>query len=214
MRALSLLQPWASLVVSGSKNIENRRWHLPKAMHGQRFLVHASARLDKREIESARATLERVNADTGQTLQMPQELPLGGIIGIARATSCLCPSEAAADAQIHYPWWFGDQHGFMLDDRAPLPFIMCKGALGFWTVPDAVLGQLGLVVTDGPNIRLSSRKFALPVDEAAWNETGIICSKRRCNNLIANGSRCSVLLDATDPRVACDICLKGAAAHV
>jgi hypothetical protein len=33
--------------------------------------------------------------------------------------------------------------------------------------------------------------------------------KRLCNKLIPNGSRCSVMLDADDPRVACDLCTKG-----
>ena len=199
MKALSLLQPWASLVVSGSKNIENRQWHLPKAMHGEPFLVHASARLTGREVKSAREALANVNMRTQGFEEMPSDWPLGGIIGIARATSCLCPSELAADAEIHHPWWFSDQHGFVLEDRQPLPFVECKGALGFWTVPDAVLSQIATVT--------AFREAKLDLGRL------LVGKKRRCDNLIANGSRCSVLLDALDPRAACDICTKGAPQH-
>ena len=181
MKALSLLQPWASLVVSGAKNIENRSWHLPKAMLGETWFVHASARLDKGEVESARRMLEKINEVSDQALQMPEELPLGGIIGMARSTACLCPDTWNPEQPAKLsPWWFSNQHGFVLEDRHPLPFVPCKGALSFWTVPDDVLRQLVLAQ-----------------------------KKRRCNNPIPNGSRCSVMLDAADPRVACDLCTKG-----
>lgn len=191
MKALSLLQPWASLIVAGPKNIENRRWHLPKAMLGETWLVHASARIDRGEIESARRVLEELCEFDESLMQMPDaatflasDLPLGGIIGIVRSTACLCPSTWGLDMREKHPWWFEGQHGFVLEDRHPLPFVPCKGALGFWTVPDDVLRQLGL-------------------SDAAKK-------MRRCNNLISNGSRCSVMLDAADPSVACDLCVKGA----
>ena len=151
MRALSL-QPWASLVVSGPKNIENRSWHLPKAMLGETWLVHASARLDKGELESARRMLEKLCEADESLMQMPDaatflasDLPRGGIIGIVRSTACLCPETWNPEESARFsPWWFSDQHGFVLEDRHPLPFVPCKGALGFWTVPDDVLRQLGL----------------------------------------------------------------------
>jgi activating signal cointegrator 1 len=40
MKALSLLQPWASLVVMGVKQIETRSWATP---HRGTLLIHASA---------------------------------------------------------------------------------------------------------------------------------------------------------------------------
>lgn len=43
MRALSYKQPWAYLVASGIKPIENRTWKLPEKYKGQRVLIHASA---------------------------------------------------------------------------------------------------------------------------------------------------------------------------
>jgi len=42
MKALSIKQPWASLIVEGIKDIENRTWKCPQKYIGQRVLIHAS----------------------------------------------------------------------------------------------------------------------------------------------------------------------------
>jgi len=49
MKAISIKQPWASLIVHGIKDIENRTWPCPKRYIGQRVLIHASKR--KRWVE-------------------------------------------------------------------------------------------------------------------------------------------------------------------
>lgn len=49
MKAITIKQPWASLIVHGIKDIENRTWTCPKKYLGQRVLVHASKR--KRWVE-------------------------------------------------------------------------------------------------------------------------------------------------------------------
>lgn len=43
MKAITIKQPWASLIVHGIKDIENRTWSCPKKYIGQRVLIHASA---------------------------------------------------------------------------------------------------------------------------------------------------------------------------
>lgn len=45
--AISVKQPWAYLICSGIKPIENRTWKLPEKYKGQRILIHASAKTDK-----------------------------------------------------------------------------------------------------------------------------------------------------------------------
>ena len=42
MKAITLKQPWAFLVCSGVKNIENRTWKCPEKYIGKRVLIHAS----------------------------------------------------------------------------------------------------------------------------------------------------------------------------
>lgn len=49
MKAISIKQPWASLIAHGIKDIENRTWACPKKHIGQRVLIHASKR--KRWVE-------------------------------------------------------------------------------------------------------------------------------------------------------------------
>ena len=44
MKAISIKQPWAYLIVHGIKDIENRTWKCPQKYIGQRVLVHASAK--------------------------------------------------------------------------------------------------------------------------------------------------------------------------
>lgn len=41
MKALTLKQPWAFLIRSGVKNIENRTWKCMEKHIGKRVLIHA-----------------------------------------------------------------------------------------------------------------------------------------------------------------------------
>ena len=43
MKTISVKQPWAYLICSGVKDIENRTWPCPKKYIGKRVLIHASA---------------------------------------------------------------------------------------------------------------------------------------------------------------------------
>lgn len=43
MKAISIKQPWASLIAHGIKDIENRTWKCPQKYLGQRVLIHASS---------------------------------------------------------------------------------------------------------------------------------------------------------------------------
>lgn len=44
MKALTVYQPWASLIVAGLKPYEFRGWRAHKSIVGQRIAIHASAR--------------------------------------------------------------------------------------------------------------------------------------------------------------------------
>lgn len=45
MKALTLTQPWATLVMLGQKRIETRGWPAPDSMAGQRLAIHAGKNL-------------------------------------------------------------------------------------------------------------------------------------------------------------------------
>lgn len=141
-RALSMLQPWAWMVVQPGaewKNVENRvKGFSHKSFRGD-FLVHATE-CPKRYYRGA---LEWVERRFGRELasQVPEfaELDFGGIIGAARAVGMRDPCEPSAAV----PWHMHEQYGFVLTHRRPLPFIECRGHLGFWRVPADVMAKIG-----------------------------------------------------------------------
>jgi hypothetical protein len=47
MKAISLWQPWASLMADGRKEWETRHWKGPDFLIGQRLAVHAAMKVDR-----------------------------------------------------------------------------------------------------------------------------------------------------------------------
>lgn len=120
MRALSIRQPWAWLIVNGHKDIENRQW---KTHLRGKILVHAAKGMTRDEYEVAQA----VAAKQGVDLPPFADLERGGIVGEVEIVDCV-----DVDAS---PWFFGN-FGFVLKNAAPLPFRQYKGALGFFKVEE------------------------------------------------------------------------------
>ena len=68
MKALSLRQPWASLIIYGGKDIENRRW---ETKYRGPLLIHAS---------KARPPANLIEEIEAHGFKIPR-IELGGIIG-------------------------------------------------------------------------------------------------------------------------------------
>lgn len=47
MKALTIWQPWATLIMAGAKPWEWRGWRAPSAVVGQRIVIHAGARMPR-----------------------------------------------------------------------------------------------------------------------------------------------------------------------
>jgi hypothetical protein len=47
VKALTVKQPWASLIASGIKQVENRTYPVPKTVRGERVAIHAGKGFDK-----------------------------------------------------------------------------------------------------------------------------------------------------------------------
>ena len=132
MKALSIRQPWAWLIVHGYKDIENRTW---RTNFRGRVLIHASKGMTRDEYDDAMATALHAGMIANE-LPHIEHLKRGGIIGAATITDCIPPDERLSD------WHMGDAFGFKLDAAMPLPFIECKGRLGFFDVPGEVAAQI------------------------------------------------------------------------
>lgn len=142
MRALSIRQPWAWLILHGGKDVENRDWSerypaLREArellISGDRFAIHASKGMTRVEYEDALSFVHALSRHVrpfppGLTMPAPESLPRGAIVGTARI--------AGISRNYPSPWFFGPV-GIVLRDAAPLSVpIPCKGMLGFFDVPD------------------------------------------------------------------------------
>lgn len=121
MKALSIRQPWAWLILHGGKNIENREWSTK--FRGW-FLIHASKGMTRDEYDAA----EWMANENGVKLPPFETLERGGIVGMAKLGNCVTGSDS--------PWFVG-RYGFVLDEVKPLPFQPLKGALGLFDVPNA-----------------------------------------------------------------------------
>lgn len=127
MKALSIRQPWAWLIIHGGKDIENRSWH---TKFRGRFLVHASASCTRKEWGEAVAfALEAGIIKHPAEVPPINELWLGGIVGSVELVDSVDTSDS--------PWYMG-QKGFVLRDPKPLPFTSYKGRLGFFDVPEVM----------------------------------------------------------------------------
>ena len=126
MKALSVRQPWAFLIVYGGKDVENRSWH---TKFRGRFLVHASSSMTVKDFRFALQFMEE------RGLRLPHPIPRdnllrGGIIGSVE----LVDSAENSDS----PWYMGEK-AFLLRDPKPLPFTPLKGRLNFFDVPDELV---------------------------------------------------------------------------
>jgi hypothetical protein len=126
MKALSIMQPWAWLIVNGHKDIENRTWQPHN--YGLKFrgkvLIHAGKNVDggKREYPDF---CEDMLEDFGIKLPAFADLQLGGIVGMAEIIDCVTESKSR---------WFCGKYGFVIGRARTLPFMPCKGQLGFFDV--------------------------------------------------------------------------------
>jgi len=126
--AFSVKQPWAWLLVNGFKGVENRTWALPTRYVGRSVLIQASAR-PRFSLPDARGILEEMHARYGLPggLRFPDAgRGGGGIVGMARLVGC-------TRDQIS-PWAAPGLWHWRVADARPLPFMPCKGRLGFFRV--------------------------------------------------------------------------------
>lgn len=119
LKALSIKQPWAWLIVNGHKDIENRNGL--KNFRGT-FLIHTGMRGHNIDITPTMTRPEK-KALTILLRSKDTEINYGGIIGHAEIYDCVTKSDS--------PWFVG-KNGLMLRNPKPLPFTPCKGKLSFF----------------------------------------------------------------------------------
>ncbi len=142
MKALSLKQPWAELILQGKKKIEIRRWNTN--FRGE-FLIHASKISDENAMKrfgfyrnpAKDKTQKRINPNytTYPKRFGFTNLPLGFIIGKAKLVNVKHYQDKTSfeqDKALHLATKEFGNYGFILKDVKRIKPIKCKGSLNFW----------------------------------------------------------------------------------
>lgn len=108
IKAITLKQPWADLVVSGVKNIENRTW---KTAHRGTLAIHASRTHDQSVANDYKDVLSYA--------------PLQCIVGVVDIIDVIHNATSKWAIPGHYHWVLGNPRMLCL----PIPM---KGNLGLW----------------------------------------------------------------------------------
>lgn len=119
VKALSIMQPWAWLIVNRHKAIENRDW--PTRFRGA-VAIHAGKKIDE-YCDASLSVGRHPVTDRIVSYDTPPTWQTGGIVGVADVVGCIERSDS--------PWFVG-RYGFVLANQRPVPFIPVKGALGFF----------------------------------------------------------------------------------
>lgn len=131
MKAISIRQPWASLIVHGYKKYEFRSW---RTKFRGRVLIHASGGVEKKYLKR----FESLNL----------EYPVGAILGYVEITDCVAVTSELEDKLLEdNEMVYGVTHGrsgYGFKVENPVRFdkvIPANGALSFWDfyTPEEVL---------------------------------------------------------------------------
>lgn len=118
MKAISLWQPWASLIACGAKPFETRHWAPPRELIGQPIAIHAAKKIDKGAAEFATDLMYGQHQPGGYDLAdklaasfkgTPDELmglfgkacmPIGCVVCIVHLDAAFQLGEAAGDTAL------------------------------------------------------------------------------------------------------------------
>lgn len=123
MKALTIKQPWATLIMQGDKRFEFRSW---QTKYRGELLIHAGKRIDKEAIKRL-------------SKYLPKELPLGEILGKVTLVDCVKMSPKfkkmllKENKDIYTDSSFKENYGWQLENvevfKEPLE---AKGRLSLW----------------------------------------------------------------------------------
>jgi hypothetical protein len=146
LKCLTVLQPWASLLISGAKRYETRSWLTnhrgPLAIHAGQKLGETARRLCAQE--PFRSALGLAG------FRYWSDLPCGKVIGCVELASCFPAEDLTASRRIiegSPEWMFGDYTPgrwawyCLRAVRLAVPFA-CPGWRGLFDVPDELFSPL------------------------------------------------------------------------
>lgn len=154
LSAITLCQPWASLVLVGAKKYEFRTWPPPRELQGRRIAIHAGARIPaKRDIVRLLALLRSDRWCEAGLVRDAAIAFLEGVLpkmGELPRTAVLCTAilgtpirNAELAEQLDWPdlgageWGTSSNWGWPLTDIQPMPISHVRGYEGVWSLSPA-----------------------------------------------------------------------------
>jgi hypothetical protein len=120
MKALSVRQPWAWLIVNGYKDVENREWATERR---GRIWIHTGVhRVTTAEYEEFVDDCRAVGIKEYPSIA---EFKIGGIVGSVEIVDCVTTSNS---------YWFEGKYGFILQNARPTRFRPMLGKLNFFEI--------------------------------------------------------------------------------
>ena len=137
MKAITIKQPWASLIVYGIKDIENRNW---RTNFRGRILIHSSAKGDIAKFGCLQPNQRLKVLNTPISRICFNDLPFGSIIGSVEIVDCVQNHPSIWADKGVYNWVLANPVLF----KNPIP---AKGKLSFWEY-DGLSMQAKKIVDD------------------------------------------------------------------
>lgn len=151
MKTLSVKQPWASLIMSGLKDVENRTWVASSVP--AKILIHASSSPDNRAIDFLNNAIDELAFETNNAIIMgnvPEffNMPQSAILGYVTVSKCVNDSTSK--------WAFPNQYHWVIEDvyQFEQPILNVKGKLNLFDYPidDANMPLAHKVVLNKPTV--------------------------------------------------------------
>jgi len=134
MKALSIKQPWASLIAHGIKNVENRTW---KTNFRGKIFIHASAKPVEVLFSVEQSAQLWMNGFDATTVISKESFPISAIIGEVEIVDCVINHESiwAEKSDWQEVGWTEKQiYNWVLANAVlyDKPILNVKGKLSFW----------------------------------------------------------------------------------
>lgn len=122
MKAITLKEPWASLVVNGYKTYEFRSW---KTSYRGKILIHAAKGVDKNNIDRFKS----YNLNYGNSCIIGETY----IVDCVKVDEKLRKKLLKIDGNVYQESGFNETYAFVLENCKKYDkYIPCKGHLNIW----------------------------------------------------------------------------------
>lgn len=131
MKALSITQPWATLIAIGAKTIETRSWNTG---YRGRMAIHAAKGFPRYARETLFEEAFRVPLEAAG-YHIAADLPLGCVVATCNLVRIhrVQPDTVVPSAERPFGNYDIGRYMWMLEDVVPLTgFVPAKGRLGLW----------------------------------------------------------------------------------